>query len=704
MRHLVILGVLISISSLSVIAGNTLPLSSVDEIKAACAAHENGRAFNLTGQIIIPPLSSRRPTWIYANGSVLMLYDLRTNRNNRVTVGDIVRLRGLCESASQLPATNPNFYTLDVLSPGILPPVPPASVTDLVFRHKANTRVAIRGVIKDIEEDDIDPRFLYILLSDGTNTVALSYVGPKEKAPTFRLLLETEVVAEGILASPHSSPRTYLYRLVNIAGPESIRVVHGVRQDRFDVPPFDFTRETTPDEISTSGRHRIEGTVRACWNGNSILVQTPTSAVVAKLAVLPPPLVGTHVEIVGNPETDLFDISLTRAFWRRSNRQPMPEPMPEQRTIKSIFQDRLGLPQNYTAAHGHILRLPGTVAETLLDANGIRSILLTDDNYSLPVRCDAIPDIFDFVRKGCRIEVTGVAIKDSDAWSPSASFPRIRGLFLVPRTVSDVRILAQPPWWTPLKFVFCVVLLFSGLLAVLIWNASLRILVVRKSRTLLREQAERLTETLKASERTRLAADLHDYHSQNLTAIAYQVARARRFWKEKKDETGTVLETVTRMLKSCRSDLRNCLWDLRSDTLDEPNFAEAIRRTVVTVAGTARLVIRFEGSRARMSDPTAHAVLSILRELVANAANHGHANEIHIAGECRLGMLRFSVRDDGCGFDPVNCPDTTDGHFGLSNIRERLRQLGGSLDIDSHRGIGTYVRLTIIHSTENTRQ
>ena len=159
------------------------------------------------------------------------------------------------------------------------------------------------------------------------------------------------------------------------------------------------------------------------------------------------------------------------------------------------------------------------------------------------------------------------------------------------------------------------------------------------------------------------------------------------------------LETAAHMLKSCRTDLRRCLWDLRNDTLNEPDFAEAIRRTVAPVAGTARLSVRFAGRRSQLSDSTAHALLSILRELTANARNHGHAGSIRIAGECRPGLLRFSIADDGRGFDPANRLGQDDGHFGLDGIRERLNRLGGTLAIDSAPGRGTYIRITINHAS-----
>ena len=129
---------------------------------------------------------------------------------------------------------------------------------------------------------------------------------------------------------------------------------------------------------------------------------------------------------------------------------------------------------------------------------------------------------------------------------------------------------------------------------------------------------------------------------------------------------------------------------MRSDVLDETDFAEAIRKTVAPVAGAASIAVRFVGPRAAISDSTAHGVLNAVRELVANAVRHGGAAKIHIAGEVRAGALNLSVRDDGCGFDLGHRPGQTEGHFGLDGITERIERLGGTFKIDSSPGNGTY--------------
>ena len=149
------------------------------------------------------------------------------------------------------------------------------------------------------------------------------------------------------------------------------------------------------------------------------------------------------------------------------------------------------------------------------------------------------------------------------------------------------------------------------------------------------------------------------------------------------------------MLKSCRSDLKNCLFDLRNDTLAEKDFGTAVKRTLQPLGGDTDISIRFNVKRTRINDAISHAVLSIVRELVANAIRHGHAWTVHVAGVLVNNVLMFSVKDDGTGFDTDNHASADSGHFGLLGIAERLKRLGGEISIVSASGNGTKARVRI---------
>ena len=120
----------------------------------------------------------------------------------------------------------------------------------------------------------------------------------------------------------------------------------------------------------------------------------------------------------------------------------------------------------------------------------------------------------------------------------------------------------------------------------------------------------------------------------------------------------------------------------------------AIIRTLEPHLGNTRLTVRFNVRRATISDNTAHAILRIVRELVSNAIHHGKAKSIRIAGRLDQGRILFSVRDDGCGFDPDSVPGVRQGHFGLAGIRERVRKLNGILSFETAQPHGA--RITVL--------
>ena len=248
-----------------------------------------------------------------------------------------------------------------------------------------------------------------------------------------------------------------------------------------------------------------------------------------------------------------------------------------------------------------------------------------------------------------------------------------------------------PSWWTLGKVLTALTILLSLVIATLIWNTMLRRLVERRSRELAEETVARISTELKVFERPRLAVELHDTIAQNLTGISLEIDIARKLLRNVSHEATEHLTTASTTLKSCRAELRNCLWDLRNQALEDPDMTSAIRKTLAPVTNGTPVSIRFNVPRERLSDHTAHAILSIIRELTVNAIRHGAATSIFVAGCIEGNSLLFSVRDNGTGFDPHCYPGVNEGHFGLSGIRERILSFEGDIDIISSPGAGTKV-------------
>ena len=319
---------------------------------------------------------------------------------------------------------------------------------------------------------------------------------------------------------------------------------------------------------------------------------------------------------------------------------------------------------------------------------------LQDGGAILPVDVCGIPAVLSKVDIGYEVEVTGTCVMESEHWRPNMIFPKIKQALVVPRSETDIVILSRPSWWTPSRLFTVIGALFLSLVGILVWNVSLRVLAQRRGHELFKSQIAKVASELRVGERTRLAVELHDSITQNLTGVTLQLDAASNARQENPVEADAMLGIARRSLQSCLDELRRCLWDLRSEALEEPDFNEAIRIALKQVSANADIAIRFNIRRNRLSDATAHAILRIIRELVSNATRHGRATKIRIAGEMLAVRIHFAVTDNGCGFETGAAPGPGDGHFGLSGIRERLKDLHGTLLLSSSDK-GTRAEVTI---------
>ena len=676
--------------------GNSV-ITSTDELRKAGANQQVGREFRLEGIAVIPPYLARGPFFLMIGDTLTPLYGTPSNLTERIAIGDRLAVSGVMEKSSIPLRASPNCREIRVISHGRPPDAPVVRMEDFLRGDTpSNQLLAIHGTIQDVFPDDIDPAYAHVVLQDGPCSITLTCNCPRSDVAGFHALLGCDVVATGVSGRGFSRNRRHIGPHLTIAGTNALRVIRRSRDDLFNAPVFRPDAEFNPHLLADMGPRRIRGTVIATWHCESLLVRTAERDVVrVELAYGPLPRPNSSIEAVGRIESDLFGIFLTRAHWRPSGLPPTDDEPPARTTIAELFTTRFEAPAINTLQNGNLLKVRGTVKSIASDETGRTRMVIAEGPYALRVLCEADADAFRAVEEGSVVEITGICVLDSDVWRPNVRIPKIRGLFLVLRTPDDITVLKTPPWWTPVRFVVLLSVLLALFAAIVVWNATLRVLVVRRSREVIRAQERKLESELRIDERTRLAAELYDNTVQNLTAVAYQISAAQKALGAADSLAHSRLDTAAKMLKSCRTNLRQCLWDLRNDVLDEPDFEEAIRRTVEPVGGDAKLSVRFSGRRELVSDSTAHAVLNILRELVSNAVRHGKAGAVSIAGEARPGLLRFSVRDDGIGFDPDRRPRQDEGHFGLDGILERLRMLHGTLSIRSHVGRGTYIRVTI---------
>ena len=611
--------------------------------------------------------------------------------NHSLKEGSIIRADGY--TTHDFFANDPILYATNTVNLGHGPIPEPRLLTieDLLTGKGDYKRIRLRGFIIDAFNDDIDDNFVIALLN--VQGRILHTATPKTEDALSRLRSLTDADIEITCTSQPCIGGKRIF-----GGPlilfdsvtDDITILSRPAADPFAAPRLKTNNRTFAENIFSLKRHSLHGCVLATWQKRHLLVRYGTNTI-AKIILADGerlPAAGSWIDAVGFPETDLFTVNLSNARIRPATGGQLPDETPEPISAYRIshqpFTKRYDL--DY---YGRLVRLDGIVRAISKSQHEPDRLTIESDGILFPIDTSSLPELLDKIEIGCMIEATGICVMESESWRPQRVVPTVTGFFLVPRSQKDLRILSRPPWWTPQKLLFALIGLVLILSTILTWNVSLRRLVERRSRQLFKSQAEKFKADLRIDERTRIAAELHDHLAQNLTAMSYQLTAAKPTRDNDPATSLKHLDTLTTMLNSCRTELRRCLWDLKSEALEEPMFEQAIRRTLQQILDDTTLSISFDFSRRITNDTTAHAILSVIRELVANAIRHGHARSINITGEHSNGELKISVFDNGCGFDPASCPGSDSGHFGLDGIRSRVGRLGGRFTITSSPSGGT---------------
>ena len=658
--------------------------------------------FDLTATVTFPPQHTSRTFAAEDMTGPVILREVSTWPNNKkVPVpqlhrGDIIHAVGYIVRHDTTGTSMAEVKAFQKLSSSPLPPVATVSAQCLHDPIWQDRPVKLHGIVQDAFRDEIDTYWNYLVIRSGAETVYASFTTDGSDGNKLQSVIGAEIELEGLNTSFNDGNRRMLGQLLYILGWDGIRVIKPAPEDPFAVPLLDNSWDTAAAIASGIGRRRTKGYVIAVWHGNRFLLRTCEGHHVVRvdLAGRKPPKYGQIVEAVGMPETDLYRLNLSRATWRETSAKITPEPEPQDITIKNLTTSIWGGKGLQTDYHGMPVRIKGIV-RSLPAPNGDGRLAIECDRQTVMIDASACPEAFDGVEIGCVLNTSGICLMETENWRPSAPFPHVEGFAIVVRTPDDVRIIARPPWWTPGRLMAVIGTLLSALFGIFVWNRMLNRRAEQRGKELAKEQVAHVTSDLKVYERTRLAVELHDSLSQNLTGVSLAIRAANRLADSDPDGMRKSLGLASKTLDSCRDELRNCLWDLRNQTLEESDMNEAIQQTLAPHVGDAKLTIRFNVPRERLSDNTAHSILHIIRELASNAVRHGNATEIKVAGAIENERLLFSVSDNGCGFDPDNRPTVADGHFGLQGIQDRVDVFEGEMTIQSAPGKGTKITISL---------
>jgi signal transduction histidine kinase len=201
-------------------------------------------------------------------------------------------------------------------------------------------------------------------------------------------------------------------------------------------------------------------------------------------------------------------------------------------------------------------------------------------------------------------------------------------------------------------------------------------------------------------ERSRVAADLHDDTVQVLSACVIALDRVRRAVEEGETaRAATTLSEVSLLIAEAVERTRRMTFELRPAVLWHHGLEAALKQLMGTVESETSIVTRLEaGDVAARLDATLETIaFRSIAELVANARSHSEAQHLAVTVATDGDRLHATVKDDGRGFDfdLAMARARATNHLGLEALIERIDAAGGEVAIESERGGGTTVRLSL---------
>ncbi len=193
-------------------------------------------------------------------------------------------------------------------------------------------------------------------------------------------------------------------------------------------------------------------------------------------------------------------------------------------------------------------------------------------------------------------------------------------------------------------------------------------------------------------ERARLAREMHDTLIQGCNSVSALLEACSGTDDSDREQQLELIEYARIQLATSIDEARQAVWNLR--TQESGNLGDALRRLAETIGHDSGVAVQcvVEGTPYAFHAQAMHEIMMVSREALFNALMHASPSQVTLRAVYGTDTLTLVIHDDGCGFQPN---EVFKGHFGLIGIQERVRQLGGEVDIQSISREGTQVRVEL---------
>lgn len=415
--------------------------------------------------------------------------------------GDLVLIKGKTQ-ASYRPMVTASSVTL--IRHGVRPAPVPATFDELIRSQYDCRLVTVYATVRSADTVvSSSVRSAYLQLhTDGGDIGALVDV---DNSQALKDLLDAEVEVTGAVSGRFDGKMQQTGILLHVTSLENVKVLQyaAVRPWSLPIMPMDEILSAYR-QSNLSKRVRVQGTLTYFQPGSMAVLQDGPRSLWVITSSIDPLHVGNRVDATGFPDVHDGFLALTGAEIRDSGKpapiQPQPATWEQLSTSKNLFD---------------LVSIEGKVVAEVRGATQDEYVLSVDDNLFSAIYQHPLPDNPDaeplpsmrHVAPGSRVRVTGVCfLNGSNAFDTRVPFN------ILMRSPDDLLVVAGAPWWTIGNLVSLIGFLFSVVLGVSFWGASLR----RK----VREQTAAITARIELeAAHERRAVQLEQWRSRILEDI-----------------------------------------------------------------------------------------------------------------------------------------------------------------------------------------
>lgn len=210
--------------------------------------------------------------------------------------------------------------------------------------------------------------------------------------------------------------------------------------------------------------------------------------------------------------------------------------------------------------------------------------------------------------------------------------------------------------------------------------------------------------TAQETERKRISMELHDELGQALIALRLHLNSIQKLLRKDQKALRNECEYVKGTIEQIIENVRRLSKDLSPYLLENLGLTAALRRLIDDLIGDYKIEASIDMAEIDhvLSQKSQLMIYRIFQEALTNIRRHAQATRISIVIQKENDHLSFWVEDDGIGFEvkQVMMRDVDERGLGLAAMEERVRMLGGLLDVRSEIGKGTRISFAIPASKE----